>query len=372
MTRESQRVRFGGDCEGVLYLPRETAPAGAVVVLHERYGLVQHTLDLAARLAHDGYVALAPHLFSRWKGDVAALRGGGGRGGRARRARVGPPQLPHEALRRHAARLAERHHAGALPRERGEGSLGPADPISRRRLLGRLAGRRPGALGIRERNLRRLRFFEKHEAGVIERLDPARTALLFFDMLNGHVKKNDAATKSRYSPVIAAAVRLLDAARRSGIVVMYAAAHHRADNATTAHLVTDTDNRLRPIPAGRPSESKPVVAAGTWEAQVIDELKPQPLDYMIPKFRWSAFHQTYLDLALRSRNIDTLVISGGSTDVGVASTAYAARDLDYHLVVVSDACTSPEADNHAQFMRRVFPRIARVRTADEVVRMLGG
>src|SRR5256885_14723485 len=76
MTRESQRVRFGGDCEGVLYLPRETAPAGAVVVLHERYGLVQHTLDLATRLAHDGYVALAPDLFSRRKGDVAALRSG--------------------------------------------------------------------------------------------------------------------------------------------------------------------------------------------------------------------------------------------------------------------------------------------------------
>jgi len=209
-------------------------------------------------------------------------------------------------------------------------------------------------------------------ANASERLDPARTALLFFDMLNGHVKKNDAATKARYAPVIACAVRLLQAARRAGLVVMYAAADHRPDNATSAHLVTDTDNRLRPIPSGAARELKPVVAAGTWEAQVIDELKPQPQDYMIPKFRWSAFHQTYLDLALRSRNIDTLVISGGSTDVGVASTAYAARDLDYNLVIVSDACTSPEQDNHAQFMRRVFPRMARVRTAGEVVRMLTG
>jgi len=203
-----------------------------------------------------------------------------------------------------------------------------------------------------------------------ERLDPARTALLFFDMLNGHVKKEDPATKARYAPVIARAVRLLEAARRAGVVVMYAAAHHRPDNATSAHLVTDTDNRLRPIPPGAPREVKPVVAAGTWEAQVIDELKPQPQDYMIPKFRWSAFHQTYLDLALRNRNIDTLLISGGSTDVGVASTAYAARDLDYHLVVVSDACTSPEQDNHAQFVRRIFPRMARVRTTEEVLRML--
>ena len=205
-----------------------------------------------------------------------------------------------------------------------------------------------------------------------KRLDPARTALLFFDMLNGHVKKNDPATKARYAPVIACSVRLLEAARRAGVVVMYAAAHHRPDNATSARLVTDTDNRLRPIPSSAARELKPVVAAGTWEAQVIDELKPRPQDYIIPKFRWSAFHQTYLDLALRSRNIDTLVISGGSTDVGVASTAYAARDMDYNLVIVSDACTSPEDDNHRQFMQRVFPRMARVRTAEQVQRMLAG
>src|SRR6266852_6503108 len=72
----SMKVGFGGDCEGHLFLPQGEAPAGAVVVLHERYGLVQHTLDLAQRLAREGYVALAPDLFSRWKGDVAALRAG--------------------------------------------------------------------------------------------------------------------------------------------------------------------------------------------------------------------------------------------------------------------------------------------------------
>src|SRR6266498_86839 len=71
MAHGPQKLRFGGDCEGFLYLP-----AGAVVILHERYGLVQHTLDLARRLAEDGYVALAPNLFSRWKGDPEALKRG--------------------------------------------------------------------------------------------------------------------------------------------------------------------------------------------------------------------------------------------------------------------------------------------------------
>ena len=79
MAHDPQKVRLGGDCEGFLYLPRDQAPAGAVVILHERYGLVQHTLDLAQRLARDGYVALAPDLFSRWQGDREALRRGAAR-----------------------------------------------------------------------------------------------------------------------------------------------------------------------------------------------------------------------------------------------------------------------------------------------------
>jgi len=70
------KVQLGGDCEGELYLPGGKTAAGAVVILHERYGLVQHTLDLAQRLAHDGYVALAPNLFSRWQGDPERLRQG--------------------------------------------------------------------------------------------------------------------------------------------------------------------------------------------------------------------------------------------------------------------------------------------------------
>ena len=69
------KVTFG-DCEGHLYLPEGEERAGAIVVLHERYGLVRHTLDLAERLARDGYVALAPNLFSRWRGDKAALERG--------------------------------------------------------------------------------------------------------------------------------------------------------------------------------------------------------------------------------------------------------------------------------------------------------
>jgi nicotinamidase-related amidase len=113
------------------------------------------------------------------------------------------------------------------------------------------------------------------------------------------------------------------------------------------------------------------VVAGDKSSEVIPKLEPRPDDYYIPKYRWSAFHQTYLDLALRSRGIDTIIISGGSTDVGVTSTVYSGRDLDYNLIVVRDACgTSHDQRAHDVLMELIFPRMSRVRTTDQVLEMI--
>jgi nicotinamidase-related amidase len=200
-----------------------------------------------------------------------------------------------------------------------------------------------------------------------ERLEGARTALLVFDLLEGHVNR-DAQSQARFAPVIANVALLLAAARKAGAMVAYAHADHRADRATSARTLRDTDNRLCPVRPGEPDG--PLLTGGTAETSIVKELAPRPEDLLVPKHRWSALHGTYLDLALRTRKVDTIVLVGGSTDVGIASTAFAARDLDYNLVIVSDACTSPEKDNHEQLMRRVFPRMARVRTTQEVLAML--
>jgi nicotinamidase-related amidase len=150
--------------------------------------------------------------------------------------------------------------------------------------------------------------------------------------------------------------------------VAYANADHRADRATSARTLRDTDNRLRALDPG--AADGPLLTGGTAETQVVAALAPRREDFIVPKHRWSAFHGTYLDLALRTQSIDTIVLAGGSTDVGVAATAFAARDLDYNVVIASDACTSPEQDNHEQLMRRMFPRMARVRTSEQIVAML--
>ena len=187
-----------------------------------------------------------------------------------------------------------------------------------------------------------------------ERLDAARTCLLLFDFLVGHASKDP----QRYAPVLANAARLLAAARGAGAMVAYARADHRADGGTTARTLHDSGPR------------SPLITGGTPEAEIVPELAPRPGEHLVPKHRWSAFHGTYLDLALRARHADTIILSGGSTEIGVSSTAYAARDLDYNLVIASDACTSAKHEVHDQLMREVFPRLARVRTTMRILEML--
>lgn len=191
-------------------------------------------------------------------------------------------------------------------------------------------------------------------------LDPARTALVVFDMLECYRPKVEDA--GAVEPIR----HLIATCRRRGVIVCFARADHRTDGADANRTLTDTDEAFRPWgPQGQtfgfrhPPETMAVMS----------ELAPQPGDYDIPKHRWNAFFQTPLDLSLRSRCIDTVLLVGGSTHVGIASTAYAARDLDYQVVIVRDGLTGYEPQR-SFFADYVFPRMCRVRTVDQVGSML--
>lgn len=204
----------------------------------------------------------------------------------------------------------------------------------------------------------------------VNEFNRGKTGLLFFDLLNVYYGGAPEQTQKRMKPVVDNAVRLMKAARQASVPIFYAMANHRKDGQIRSMVVTDTDMRLRPWPDGECNPSVHGATEGSWEQEVIEEIAPRPQDYIIPKYRWSTFHQTYFDLALRARGIDTIIISGGAVDVGVASTAYAARDLDYNLIIVRDACSNSYDDSMAVFMDRVFPRMARVRTTDQVLSMI--
>jgi ureidoacrylate peracid hydrolase len=202
-------------------------------------------------------------------------------------------------------------------------------------------------------------------------LDPAltkdRTALVLFDCLQGYLHPADPAKAAALEAagLVKNLQRLLEGARAAGFRIFYGAANHSPDGSDSALRLTDTDMDLNPWPQGYVPARRPPLARGDRGIQVADELTPREgEDIVIHKHRWSAFFQTSLELALRARGIDTVILAGLSTDVGVAATAYSARDRDFGLVVVSDACYSSRGNNNQFFMERVFPRMGRVMTTD--------
>jgi nicotinamidase-related amidase len=202
-------------------------------------------------------------------------------------------------------------------------------------------------------------------------LDRSSTGLVLFDALNGYLHPTDPRKQAflQQHNILPNLQRLLAGARRAGLTTFYPSGSHAPDAADTVERLTDTDMDLNPLgPAGKPI--RPRIQKGSKESEIAAELAPAPGDVVVRKNRWSSFFQTNLELQLRARCIDTIVIAGGSTDVGIASTVYAARDMDLGIVVVRDACYSARGNNNEFFMERVFPRMGRVMTVGEAVKLM--
>jgi nicotinamidase-related amidase len=208
---------------------------------------------------------------------------------------------------------------------------------------------------------------------VISRLDRTltanHTALILFDTLHGYLHPKDEAKRRFLAEhnILGNMQRLLSGARKGGLVTFYPMGAHAADGSDWVERLTDTDMNLNPI---GDRTIKLAIAKGTEDFEIAEEVKPAPGDVLIPKHRWSAFLHTDLAFHLRVRNLDTVVIAGGSTDVGVAATVFAARDLDLGIVVVRDACYAMRGPNHDFLMDRIFPRMSRVMTVDQAVALM--
>jgi len=204
------------------------------------------------------------------------------------------------------------------------------------------------------------------------RLDTTNTGLILFDALHGYLHPTDPKKQAFLDErnILKNLQRLLAGARRAGITTFYPSGSHAPDGSDVVERLTDTDMDLNPI-GSRGKPIVPHIRKDSKDAEVAAELAPAPGDVFVPKNRWSSFFETNLELQLRVRGLDTIVVAGGSTDVGIAATVFAARDMDLGIVVIRDACYSMRGENNAFFMDRVFPRMGRVMTVDEAVKLMG-
>ncbi|MBV8102374.1 MAG: isochorismatase family protein [Verrucomicrobia bacterium] len=93
-------------------------------------------------------------------------------------------------------------------------------------------------------------------------------------------------------------------------------------------------------------------------------------DLLITKRHWGAFAGTALEEQLSIHKIDTVLLTGVSTNAGVESTLRQGTGLGLGFVVVEDACSAQDAEEHRFAFEKIFPRLARVRTTEEVLKAL--
>jgi nicotinamidase-related amidase len=164
------------------------------------------------------------------------------------------------------------------------------------------------------------------------KLVPRRTALLNVDLQNFFV---EAAPDGQR--VLERINRLADSCRQAGILVIHTMHVLRPDGSNTGVL-----GRLVPAVA-----EEGFLYAGARTAALHAGLVVAPDDVTLEKPRFGAFHGTDLDMILRARGVDTVVITGISTDVCCDTTAREANARDFMVLFVSDA-TAVNAENEEE------------------------
>ncbi len=117
-------------------------------------------------------------------------------------------------------------------------------------------------------------------------------------------------------------------------------------------------------PVDQPMQAPPGGFPENW-SELVDGLA-EASDLKVTKRQWGAFYGTDLDLQLRRRGVTTVVIGGIATNMGVESTARAAHEHGYAVVLAEDAATSLSAEMHAFAFEHIFPHLGRVAKADAI------
>lgn len=186
-----------------------------------------------------------------------------------------------------------------------------------------------------------------------ENLNPQKTALVVIDLQNGIVSRPRAPYSSEQ--VVSNTEKLAEAFTQAGaFVVLVRVSSH--DGRDMLHPRLDTKPPIGQLPAG-------------WD-EYVPQLARFTSAYRLTKRQWGAFYGTDLDLQLRRRGINTIVLCGISTCIGVDTTAREAYQAGYHLLFAEDAMTADERADHDYVCTRIFPRIGRVRTTEEIARQI--
>ncbi len=177
----------------------------------------------------------------------------------------------------------------------------------------------------------------------LDALDPSRTALLVIDMQNAFCHPQGTLGLSGVDVAPAQAIvepvrRLVEGARAAALPVLWS---------QQVHFAADAGRARKRLPAHTQKRARVSALAGTWDMEIVDELKElaaaEP-HLVFRKHRFGCFYQTRLDAALRMLGAEALLVCGATANACVETTLREAYLRDYDVVAVSDciAAVRPE------------------------------
>lgn len=184
-------------------------------------------------------------------------------------------------------------------------------------------------------------------------LDKKKCAVLVIDMQLDFIAKGAPIECPGGREIIPNIDRLLKFARTNNIPVIYTQERHRAER-------VDFGRELE-------REEPEHCLEGTPGVEIIDELKPQPGDFVVPKRRYSGFYLSDLEILLRGISKSILIITGVATNVCVYATSLDAQQRDFPVVVVSDCVAGTDVNLHTTFLRNIEYVLGDVVTLDQLL-----
>jgi len=183
------------------------------------------------------------------------------------------------------------------------------------------------------------------------KLDPAKTAVVTLDLQKGIL-----AMGAGYDGVIPNAAKIVEFARKKNYQII-----HVGLGFSEGHPeIADAENLFLKV------KQNNLFVKGSPSAEFHSEII-QPHDLVIYKQRISAFSENNLNLTLRARGIENLVLFGISTGGIVLATFTRAFDLDFRLTVIHDACFDPDAEVHRVLTEKIFSKRGIVVAADAFI-----
>lgn len=169
-------------------------------------------------------------------------------------------------------------------------------------------------------------------------LDPRRAALVMWDMQNGLAGRSP-----RIGTIRQNALKLLEVAERLKMPVIWSRHILPPLHLTTGPFLLFLMKKQK---VDSPDKLVPTMQAGMDDTNFVDGLMPLPHHIVLEKSQPSLFVDTPLDLRLKTLGVDTLIISGVATDIGIEFTCRHAAALGYFTVVVEDASGAYSDEAH--------------------------